>query len=494
MAIFSNFRNWFKINQYDRESWFRLFGWNLSHLPNNTKQLLEQGYEKNLDIYAIINKIILGVVSGNWVVERVLTDGTVEEITDSDLHALIDNPNKSKGYTWDDIDQQVALFLLATGNSYMIGESGVFSSKIQEVDILPPEHVTIQTNNDWFMPEPKYQFSIGTERRTFEKDQVEHIKYFNPSYNSVQESLYGLSPIQVAAMAVRASNNRWEADAAILENRGAIGLLSDESERPNTPIETKEIQQGFDRDTTGPGMFGKVKVTNKAVKYIPMAMSSTDLQLLEKGVVNLRSLCNVFGVDSSLFNDPENKTFNNRAQATKDLYTQAVIPLANKIAHHHTRFLARNYFPEGNVRMRLDFEHIEALQKDKNEEAVKDRIEIEGIKAVMELPIPAVAKVELLKERYEVEEQLALLMVSSESNTGDKIEENSQADQARIQSQANLRGSVGGVQGILGIQASVAQGVTSLEAAVVTLIEIYGFDDQTARLVLGKPKDNEAIQ
>jgi len=57
-----------------------------------------------------------------------------------------------------------------------------------------------------------------------------------------------------------------------------------------------------------------------------------------------------------------------------------------------------------------------------------------------------------------------------------------------LQAQANLRGTVGGVEGILNIQNSVATGVTDYEAGVAILVEIYGFTDEVARRVLGKPQ------
>ena len=53
------------------------------------------------------------------------------------------------------------------------------------------------------------------------------------------------------------------------------------------------------------------------------------------------------------------------------------------------------------------------------------------------------------------------------------------------EAKANLKGSVGGVQGILAIQMQVSQGVTDYESAVTLLFEIYGFDDATARKMLG---------
>lgn len=56
------------------------------------------------------------------------------------------------------------------------------------------------------------------------------------------------------------------------------------------------------------------------------------------------------------------------------------------------------------------------------------------------------------------------------------------------EAKAKLKGTVGGVQGVLQIQASVAQGITDYNAAVVLLFEIYGFDETTAKRILGTPK------
>jgi len=59
----------------------------------------------------------------------------------------------------------------------------------------------------------------------------------------------------------------------------------------------------------------------------------------------------------------------------------------------------------------------------------------------------------------------------------------------RAEAQANLKGTVGGVQGILQIQQSVAQGITKREAAISLLETIYGFDTDTANRLLGDPID-----
>lgn len=56
------------------------------------------------------------------------------------------------------------------------------------------------------------------------------------------------------------------------------------------------------------------------------------------------------------------------------------------------------------------------------------------------------------------------------------------------ESKAKLKGTVGGVQGILEIQSSVASGITDYSSAITLLFEIYGFSEKTAKKLLGTPK------
>ena len=137
-----------------------------------------------------------------------------------------------------------------------------------------------------------------------------------------------------------------------------------------------------------------------------MAMSATDLQLIEQGVISLRAMCNVFGLDSSLFNDPANKTFNNRLEAEKAFYTNAIMPLASSVAAKHNNYIVKNHYPDGNYRMRKDFSKVESLQKDKKQEAEKDKIVMEGINVILNMPISNESKVLMIKENYNVSEDI----------------------------------------------------------------------------------------
>jgi hypothetical protein len=69
----------------------------------------------------------------------------------------------------------------------------------------------------------------------------------------------------------------------------------------------------------------------------------------------------------------------------------------------------------------------------------------------------------------------------------DKIEDLGVQEKA----QAELKGSVGGVQGILSIQQAVSQGFTTIDAGAAILELIYGISPIEARRILGEPKQVE---
>lgn len=79
------------------------------------------------------------------------------------------------------------------------------------------------------------------------------------------------------------------------------------------------------------------------------------------------------------------------------------------------------------------------------------------------------------------------LPVDSEDETANSLG----LSKEQLEAQANLKGSVGGVQGILQLQASVVEGKTQYSAAVAILVEIYGVTDEKARAFLGTEKKLE---
>jgi hypothetical protein len=67
------------------------------------------------------------------------------------------------------------------------------------------------------------------------------------------------------------------------------------------------------------------------------------------------------------------------------------------------------------------------------------------------------------------------------------------AEQQNAEAQATLRGSVGGVQALLEIQASYVAGTTSYGSAIAMINLIYGFTEDEAKKLLGTPKEDATI-
>lgn len=356
------------LTEQQRQVIWRLAGgWIPLNFNNNFVQQIQYGYSENVDVYAIIKKIVDISKSIPWVVERQLSNGTWKEMPDSTLHELMDSPNVTKGYTWNDIEEQTLLYLLVTGNTYIVGNTQFNSSLIEEIDILPTQAVNIlNKNSDFFMPLLEYQFSFGSSSGIYTGEQICHVKFYNPN---LERYYYGLSPIQVAGNVVQVGNERWTADASILGNKGISGMITDRSQLPMTAEESDMVDGALRQKIGGAHKFGQILTTNKDLNYIQIGMSSADMELLKKGVVTTRTLCNVLGLDSSLFNDPENKTYNNRLEAEKAMYTNCIMPLSDKMSEAYTQYLCKNHYPNQRVRMRQDFSKVECLQENLKEKA-----------------------------------------------------------------------------------------------------------------------------
>lgn len=357
-----------KLTQHDRNViWQFLGGWMPLNFQNNFVNQINAGYSQNVDIYAIVKKIIDNSKSVPWIIEKKQSNGNYKILQNTTLHELIDAPNINKGYTWNDIEEQTLLYLLITGNTYLVGNTQFNSSLIEELDILPTQAVNIlNKNSDFFMPNFEYQFSFGSSSRIYQRKDLCHIKYFNPN---LERYYYGLSPIQVAANVVQVGNERWVADASILGNRGITGIVGDKSQLPMTNEEAKLADESIKNRIGGADKFGGIIVTNKDLTYTNIALSSADLELLKKGIITLRTLCNVLGVDSGLFNDSENQKYANKVEAQKALFTNCIIPLSDKMSEAYTSFLCKNHFPNENVRMRQDFSKVECLQENFQQKA-----------------------------------------------------------------------------------------------------------------------------
>ncbi|MGI9582657.1 hypothetical protein ACR1PO_15790 [Chryseobacterium sp. RRHN12] len=94
--------------------------------------------------------------------------------------------------------------------------------------------------------------------------------------------------------------------------------------------------------------------------------------------------------------------------------------------------------------------------------------------------------------RYELED-LFKKIFNAEFKIIPIIEEEVSSDvgeELRLKSQAELKGSVGGVSALIELQKSVSEGYTERESAIEIIKEIYGINADLAEKMIGQPKEN----
>lgn len=251
-------------------------------------------------------------------------------------YPLFEKPNQQEK-TFSDFYYKVVSFLLLTGNCFVYGVRPVGMSGFGELQLLNPKCVTINTVDGTEGGAVKnYQYSDQAKTLTIEPADMLHIKF----PNIVTETNWGLSPLYSAIQVYESSNNIFEASAHLHKNRGISGILSNaDSNMPMLPKEQEQLQNDMNRRISGTSNFGKMFVTTANLKWLQVGMSPEELKSLEGNLALLRNTCSIYGLDSSLFNDPDNKTYANRADAEKSMYTSVVRPVTDKINNSLGSFL-----------------------------------------------------------------------------------------------------------------------------------------------------------
>jgi hypothetical protein len=112
------------------------------------------------------------------------------------------------------------------------------------------------------------------------------------------------------------------------------------------------------------------------------------------------------------------------------------------------------------------------FEKEKQE---KKKAQIESLSLLLKEGVPLYNANEFLGTSFEIPPPEAVISDNASPET--------------LSAQAALRGSVGGVQGILAVQQSVSAGTTTFESALSILTIVYGFTEQDAIDLLGKPDE-----
>ena len=354
-------------NQSFLKSLYRSFGASFNAVAfQNLNQLIREGFQKNVDVYSVINWKSEQAATIPIIVEELKGESWEAVNKNHPLQSLINKPNPYQSGI--EHRQQVFGFYDTTGNAFVYSpriEAGVNEGQALEMWIMPSQDTEI-ISGGWMNPILGYALNInGGLNDPFKYADVMHMKTLTLDFGEGRQ-FWGMSPLRAGLLALERSNSNYVYAANSFVNGGISGILETESEPLASNLSDEQRQASEQRvkeDYKGVLNNGKTMVTNAATKWHQMGFSPVDLNLLQDKRATLRDICNIYKLSSILFNDNENSTYNNVSEAKKSAYNDAIIPMVDRYVQELTDWIGGSY--GDNIRIRADYSGVAVLQTDK---------------------------------------------------------------------------------------------------------------------------------
>ncbi len=317
-------------------------------MPRNMRAYIQEGF-RSKTVYRVVGHIARAGAGIRW---RHFTDNTKQkEVTNSDLLTLWNTPApKTSGSQFR--EAMIAYYCL-TGNSYILGINARQSpgSTFDEMYNLRPDLTKIKLDENGPL---YYEFGNFSPPRRYADPFVMHNKLF-----AGNDDVYGMSPVEVAAMLVdiQKAGQKW--NLGLLSNMARPGgawvtdaLLGD--------TEYKGLKEEIRKKFAGPRNAGETAILHGGVKWQSMSMSPMELDWIESDTKSDRDIAGIF------FNFPlfllglADSTYSNQEEARYALYTEIVLPILDMYESSLNMWLTPRY---GGGWLGYDPKDIEAIQK-----------------------------------------------------------------------------------------------------------------------------------
>jgi HK97 family phage portal protein len=308
--------------------------------------LVKEGYEKNVIVYRCVSMIARGIATVPW-----LLYDRESELIDHPLHKLLKNPSLGEsGASF--LENLVTSFLLS-GNGYVyvqVDTNGI----PHDLQVLRPDRVRVITDQDHVVA---YDYTVEGVTKRLPMENVLHLKSVHPL-----NDWYGLSPIEVAAMAIDQHNAVSTHNLALLQNGGrpsGVFIWKGTDEWGLTEDQKQSIRDTMTHIYTGQGNAGRIMVLEGDVEWKEMGLSPKDLDFVEGKHVAAREIAQAFGVPPMLVGVPGDATYANYKEARFHLWEDTILPILERFQNAFSHFVAHRY--SEMLRFSYDIDAIPAL-------------------------------------------------------------------------------------------------------------------------------------
>lgn len=254
------------------------------------------------------------------------------------LNQLIEQTNPTQ--SWAEFVKEVFILYGLTGNIFVhrTPESGYLYT-------LLTSDVNISLGKDKTIPEflnyiAGYWYQIGGKEYPLEVDNVLHMKGASLASENGLWS-YGCSPYSAGTPNIETLNATYSSRVSTIRDRGAMGILSNESEFPDAE-ESKKVKERLK------GNYGlledqdKLIITTQKLNYQATTLNVQELQMLENLEYDFDTICQLRGIDPVLFSS-KGTTFNNQDSARSKAINNVIVPLADKFYNKLNEWISMYY-------------------------------------------------------------------------------------------------------------------------------------------------------
>ncbi len=305
-----------------------------AQMPRNMRAYIQEGYRSSKTVFRVVGHIARAGAGIKW---KHYTDKTKKrEIVspDDELMVLWDKPAPRTPGTM--FREAMIAYYCMTGNSYLLGINANQNptAKFDELYNLRPDLTKIKVDDNGPL---YYEFGNFTPPRRYADPFVMHNKLF-----AGNDDIYGMSPIEVAAMLVdiQKAGQKW--NLGLLNNMARPGgawvtdaLLG--------PQEYKSLKEEIRKKFAGPRNAGETAILHGGVKWQSMSMSPYELDWLESDTKGDRDIAGIFFNFPTFLLGLADATFDNQDAAKRFLYTDIVFPIMDMFEDSLNMWLTPRY-------------------------------------------------------------------------------------------------------------------------------------------------------
>ena len=339
---------------------------------------INQAYNECSTLATVINRNAMAMANGKWWA----VDKEDNEKIDSypQLSALFRRPNPIQTFTEFITQMDVYRQLYGEVFIYAVVPTGSSKTDASALWVINPRYISIEMTGRLYMQSDKkeivseYYLTAGGSKQKLDRDRILHIKDINQNLGLDQRNIRGKSRLLGLGNSIQNIIQAEEAIYALNRDRGAMGILSNDSEDkigtlPITPLEKQEIHKQYNSNYGLQIDKAKVVITEAKLKWLPLTFNVKDLMLYEGIDKNIQLIASAFGYPYELLGVLPGSTFNSNSgkfnsESKRLLYQDTIIPISKIYAEYFTDF-----FGLENDEIIIDFDHVESLKIAESEAA-----------------------------------------------------------------------------------------------------------------------------